>query len=127
MRDAAAPSPQVGIFWYDVKTHKLFGVRKISADALAFRAGKRVYPELHRDVWSEVITKHRKFMGADYTMIPRGRISEIEREGFELWIGSWYKRYRTLIPKVVQAFHLEGYTLSVREQSHWELGHGWSE
>lgn len=127
--DSPHKKPRIGIFWFNQNTKKLFGVRSMAADSIPFDSnGLRVYPELHRDIWDEVVDDNPEFLGQDYTLIPRGRVTEVYGEGFELWVGSWVIRWKNiLIPQVEKKFNLSDYTLRLVVKKHWEIGHGWSE
>jgi len=63
------------------------------------------------------------FNGPDYTLIPRGRVSETVEKGMELWIGSWYHDYPSVLHLIKEEFHLSD--VFVRIDSHWDIGQGW--
>lgn len=124
----------VGIFWYDVKNNELFGVREETAKNVPFYKSDlfdkkvRTYTKLHYQIWEK--EKHKKgdrrFWG-DYTKVPRGRVFEIEDEGFVICIGSWSDKYPDVVNLVIDEFNLPSERTKVIIDPHWELGHGWTD
>lgn len=120
--------PSVGIFWYLPEKHDLFEVHSERPPKT-----KEIYttPKLHRDVWKK--GKYRALakgeVGSiyyqDHTKIPRGRI--FYKDGkFVVAVGSWYKKYEEELTNLIKDyFDLEEFEYKV--DSHWELGHGFSE
>ncbi len=138
MKDMASfdqQMPSVGIFWYDVDDHTLFGVRKkeLTPREVEEAAEKGVpfinYPKLHRQVWAkEYFTaqaKHleTKFKG-DYTRVPRGRVTwTIDK--FIILVGKWAEPIQEELSKLIEEeFSLPYFEFKYDE--HWDLGHGWS-
>lgn len=125
--------PYVGMFWYDTEKQELFGVRSALAQDRPFtqcnlfnKKAKTCSP-LHEAVWKKEF--HRKkdprFFG-DYTKVPRGRVFEVEDQGFVVCTGSWINDFPEAKDEILFEFQLPENTQFVIDQ-HWELGHGWSE
>lgn len=126
-------TPELGIFWYDTKNDELFGDRSFECDTVPFRSdGSRTYNKLHKDVWNRESYKARaqgratKFSG-DYTQIPRGRIFQYDDGHFEVMVGSWINNYPSVKQLVIDRFDLPPDDTQFVVDSHWELGHGWSD
>jgi hypothetical protein len=126
-------APKVGIFWYDSQEDELFGVTSTYADDLPFNInGKKTDRTLHKAWWKKqqerAKAKKQKLgrLAGDYTQLPRGRIFQIEEDShFELMCGSWINDH--IIDLVKEEFNLHNVPLKVIIDSHWEIGHGWSE
>jgi len=125
--------PMVGIFWYDNIEDELFGVTSAIASELSFNTnGKKTVGTLHKTWWKRQQEREKakgklskKFL-KDYTMIPRGRIFQNENDkNFDLMCGSWINDH--IIKLVKKEFNLQNVILNVIVDSHWEIGHGWSE
>ena len=124
--------PEVGIFWYDTKNHELFGIREALAEDVPFKytslfsSRARTCTPLHEQVW-----RKEHFRGADsrfngdYTKIPRGRVFEVEDQGFVICVGSWINDYPEAVDIIIDRFELPEDS-EILIDSHWELGHGWS-
>ena len=125
-------NPKVGIFWYDETGDELFGVTASYADELSFNAhGNKTVGTLHKTWWKKQQERAKAkneltgiFM-KDYTQIPRGRVFQLENGIFELFCGSWINEH--IISLVKDEFNLGEVQLEVKIDSHWEIGHGWSE
>lgn len=127
-------SPMVGIFWYDPKNHELFGIDSELAYGREFyrsssmgdsvRTGKK----LHKKVWSK--EHHRgkdpRFQ-SEYTVVPRGRVFEFEGRGFKVYTGSWINKYPEAKQMVIDEFELPEDDTEFVQDSHWDIGHGWSD
>ena len=124
----------VGIFWYDTKNNELFGIREETAKNVPFYKSNlfdkkvRTGIKLHYQVWEK--EKHKKgdkrFWG-DYTQVPRGRVFEVEDEGFVICVGSWIQEYPNVEDLVIEEFNLPRERTKVIIDIHWEIGHGWSD
>ena len=124
--------PMVGIFWYDEKNDELFGVTASYASELPFNAhGKKTVNLLHKTWWKKQHerAKAKKQLTSifmkDYTQTPRGRIFQREDGTFDLMCGSWITDH--IVELVKNEFNLWNVPLEVRVDTHWEIGHGWSE
>lgn len=123
--------PEVGIFWYSPRENELFGVRSAGVDDVAFFKSSlfsnrvKTCRPLHSSVWKRESRTNRKFQG-DYTQVPRGRVFYVENEGFVVMVGSWINDYPQCKDLVLNTFNLPDDT-SFEIDSHWELGHGWSD
>lgn len=127
--------PKVGIFWLDPVNMNLFGVQKGDAEQYDNGADIFTFPKLHKTFWQKqhhrAVSKNDTnsifFNEHDYTKIPRGRIFVIKGE-FVVKVGSWVNEldkdeFREILE---DEFNLpEGFKIEI--DSHWELGHGWSE
>jgi len=123
----------VGIFWYDLKNHSLFGVRKKELKESWKRRPRgesplSIYPLLHRQIWDKEFfraqAKHieTKFKG-DYTQIPRGRLVwTIDK--FILLVGKLAEPIQDELAELLKKEFSLPYFESVYDE-HWNLGHGW--
>ena len=127
--------PCVGIFWYDMNDHTLFGVRKKELTPReveeAAEKGKPFinYPHLHRQIWAKEYfraqAKHSetKFKG-DYTQIPRGRVAwTIDK--FIVLVGHWAEPIQEELTLLIENEFSLPYFEFVYDE-HWDLGRGWS-
>ena len=126
-------SPKVGFFWYDIAENELFGVVKYLAMEIPFNMkGRKTARMLHKDYWykeskrAAASGKPTRFTG-DYTLIPRGRIFEVEGEGFVVLTGSWIDEYPLAKDLIVEEFDLQDVHVEFVHDEHWDIGHGWSE
>lgn len=126
--------PYVGIFWYDTVKDELFGVYSVLAMdcdpyfSKLFHANVRTTRMLHQRMWDKE-SHHPKrgvrFKG-DYTLVPRGRVFEVENRGFVVCVGSWINDYPQAKDEILYEFQLPDNTEFMID-SHWDLGHGWSD
>jgi hypothetical protein len=124
--------PKVGIFWYDEKADELFGVTKINANELQFNSnGYKTISTLYKSWWQSQQKKalaKGKALGIlqnDYTAIPRGRIFQKKDGVFQLMCGSWIND--DIENLVKEEFDLQNVPFERIIDTHWEIGHGWSE
>ena len=125
--------PYVGIFWYDIESDDLFGVKETLAEDTDFYFSKlfnsyvRTCKPLHYKVWEKEYHrgKDKRFSG-DYTKVPRGRVFEFKDKGFVVFVGSWITDYPSAKDLILDEFQLPDNT-EFRVDSHWDLGHGWSD
>ena len=125
-------NPKVGIFWYDEASDDLFGVSAVNAQELSFNEhGTKTIGTLHKAWWKK---QHERAKAKnqlnsiylkDYTQIPRGRIFQRKDETFELFCGSWINEH--IVELVKDEFNLWNVSFEVKVDTHWEIGHGWSE
>ena len=132
-------NPEVGIFWYDETEDELFGVNKAFASELRFNAnGYKNLGILHKDWWGKQQNKllRRKkpmgMLGQDYTKVPRGRIWEkktCKDTIFQMMCGKWIEDYgREHIESIVRdEFNLQNVPFEIVVDTHWDIGHGWSQ
>lgn len=126
--------PCVGIFWYDPEEDDLFGVYSVLAEdtnyygSTMFGGMARTCRPLHYSVWQKECNRGRdkRFQTMDYTKYPRGRVFEIKDKGFVVCVGSWIKQYPSIKDLVLTEFQLPEDTEFLID-THWELGHGWSD
>lgn len=127
-------NPQIGIFWFNPNTFTLFGVEKGDADLYANDSGTYIYPKLHKTYWQKQHYRAKAknntnsifYNENDYTKIPRGRIF-VENNQFIVKVGSWIadidiEKFTELIE---DEFNITDFQFE--QDSHWDLGHGWSE
>ena len=125
--------PMVGIFWYDNFEDELFGITSAIASELQFNTnGKKTVGMLHKTWWKRQQEREKakgkisKRFSNDYTLMPRGRIFQIENDkSFELMCGSWINDH--IITLVKDEFNLQNVSFKVIIDVHWEIGHGWSD
>ncbi len=115
MREFNEQMPCVGIFWYDLEDHTLFGVRKKELTPReveeAADKGKPFinYPHLHRQVWAK---KHG------------GRVTwTIDK--FIVLVGHWAEPIQEELTELIEKEFSLPYFEFVYDE-HWDLGHGWS-
>lgn len=128
----ASPDASVGIFWYDFINKKLFGVNKIDVDLLPFNnSGMKTYPKLHKSIWRSELykSKNEDMMKYEknYTLVPRGRIFQMEDGSFEVMIGKWINEYPECKEMIITEFDLPKDKTSFKYDGHWDIGRGWSE
>lgn len=131
-----AEEPEVGIFWYDTENKELFGVHSvklheastIESSSIFNNVKARTCAKMHKNVWTKEAFrgKDKRFSG-DYTKIPRGRVFEVENRGFVVCVGSWINDYPQAKKEILFEFMLPEEKTEFYVESHWELGHGWSE
>ena len=124
--------PKVGIFWYDANADELFGVSKVNADDLQFNSnGLKTISILHKSWWQKeknrAVSKGKDpgIYKKDYTQIPRGRVFQRKDGVFQLMCGSWINE--DIVSLIKDEFDLQNVQLEIKVDSHWEIGHGWSE
>ena len=124
--------PKVGIFWYDTQKDELFGVTAINVQELSFNSnGVKTVGTLHKAWWKkqqERLKAKKQPAGIfhnDYVDVPRGRIFQRNGGNFELMCGSWINEH--IVELVKDEFNLQNVPLEVTIDTHWEIGHGWSE
>ena len=124
--------PKLGIFWYDEVKDELFGITAAYADELSFNNRERkTIGTLHKNWWKkqQERAKTKKLLTSifmkDYTQVPRGRLFQRQDGIFELMCGSWINDH--IIELVKDEFNLNDVPLEVKVDTHWEIGHGWSE
>ena len=125
--------PSVGIFWYDPDTESLFGVYSVLASdckwyhSETFGANARTCNPMHYALWQKGVNKGRdpRFKN-DYTSVPRGRVFEVENQGFVVCVGNWINQYPEAKAEILEEFQLPDDT-TFEVDSHWDLGRGWSD
>jgi len=123
--------PSVGIFWFLPEEGDLFDVSAVPVSSL--KKGLNTIPKLHKNVWAKNFYKAKakgltdSIYFKDYTQIPRGRVwYDRTANTFKVTVGSWYEKYEDILtPLLMIEFNLTEFKYEV--DSHWELGHGWSE
>ena len=129
--------PMVGIFWYDVEEQDLFGVYSVDAShedfyfSEGFNANVRTCNRMHYAMWQKyknkyANTKKGEIYKQEYNQVPRGRVFEIEDEGFVVCVGKWINDYPEAKSLILDEFQLPDNTEFLID-SHWDLGHGWSD
>jgi hypothetical protein len=124
--------PKLGIFWYNKTNDELFGVTASLASEIPFNdREKKTIGILHKTWWKkqQQRAKAKNQIGSiflkDYTQIPRGRIFQRKDGTFDLMCGSWITDH--IVELVKDEFDLWDVPLEVIIDTHWEIGHGWSE
>ena len=125
--------PYVGLFWYDSDNQELFGVYSVLAEDTnwyysdTFHENVRTCRPLHYALWQKGVNKGRDSRyKADYTSVPRGRVFEVQNQGFVVCVGHWIEQYSEAKGVILTEFQLPDDT-EFRIDSHWDLGHGWSD
>ena len=124
--------PKVGIFWYDKTGDELFGVTASFAAELPFNdRGTKTVGTLHKTWWKKQQERAKaknqlnSIFLKDYTQVPRGRVFQRKDGTFELFCGSWINE--RIVELIKDEFNLWNVQLEVKVDTHWEIGHGWSE
>lgn len=129
--DGMAFEPAVGIFWFDPEKGELFDVRSIPVSAMT--GMMTTIKVLHKDIWAKNYFRAKakgqtdSIYFTDYTQIPRGRIFySPSTKTFSVKVGHWVEDYKEVLTPLLQdEFNLP--TVEYDIDSHWDLGHGWSE
>lgn len=125
--------PYVGAFWYDPNNNELYGVKASPANDVAYYKSKqwgvnvRTGRALHKDIWNKEFRrkKDKRFSG-NYTLKPRGRVFQFEDSGFVVFTGSWILEYPEAKEEIMIEFQLPEDCTEFRVDTHWDIGHGWS-
>ena len=123
----------IGSFWYDIKNNELFGIDQVPVNSREYYHSKqfnayiRTGPVLHQTRWKKEImkTKDKRFFG-DYTQIPRGRVFDYKDIGPVVFTGTWIEQYPEAKQEIIKEFDLPE-TVVFLQDSHWDIGHGWSD
>lgn len=136
MRDSfdLQDDPMVGPFWYDPSGKELYGVRPVLVSETSFYKSPQFETEvktgkqLHKDIWRKEYYKKKdsRFFG-DYMQKPRGRVFEFKDKGFVVFTGSWIDEYPEAKELILEEFQLPPDKTEFRKDSHWDIGHGWSQ
>ena len=130
--DDKQEEPYIGPFWYDVNKQEVFGnVMTLASDKPFYDMnGKKAKTgnALHKNIWKkeEKRGKDRRFTG-DYKYVPRGRVFEFENEGFKVYVGDWIDKYPEAKDEIIEVFQLPKSKTEFIKDTHWDLGHGWSD
>ena len=131
----------LGIFWYNEATRTLEGVYALPEEEVAAAAdGSKFFPLLHKDIWvdrhyacfdryGDVLPgcENSIFLGADYTLVPRGRVSRTS-EGYLVYIGDWIDSDFEYISGLIrEKFELPYFGTKFEHKIHWQIGQGWGE
>lgn len=131
--DQFKDDPYVGSFWYDPDKDELFGIYSVLADREKFYKSKlfnqkvRTGTKLHKDIWrkEQFKKKDRRFNG-DHTLVPRGRVFQLEDGSFKVMVGDWIDEYPQVKDEVLFEFQLPEDTEFVKDE-HWNIGRGFSD
>ena len=126
--------PLIGSFWYDQNRKELFGVDQVPVStrkffySAQFGHNIRTGPILHQTRWKREVArgKDERFKG-DYTLVPRGRVFELEDNGFAVYTGKWINEMPEAKDEIITDFQLPRDKTIFIEDEHWNIGHGWSE
>ena len=126
--------PEIGIFWYDINKNELFGVYSIPAGTVQFqksnyfRGNVKTFSKMHYAVWKkeQYKKKDNRFQG-NYTLVPRGRVFEIEDRGFLVCTGDWITKHPEAKNEILFEFDLPEDKTEFIIDEHWDIGHGWSD
>lgn len=122
----------IGPFWYDPKKKEVYGnVMTLASDKPFYTSnGKNIKTgnALHKNIWAkeEHRKKDKRFQG-DYKLKPRGRVFEVENEGFKVYTGNWINQYPEAKEEIIDVFQLPKDNTEFVIDEHWDIGHGWSE
>lgn len=130
--DEKQEEPYIGPFWYDTNKEEVFGnVMTLASDKPFYdMKGKKAKTgnALHKNIWKkeEKRGKDKRFTG-DYKHVPRGRVFEFEDDGFKVYVGNWIEEHPEAKEEIIDVFQLPRDKTEFIKDSHWDLGHGWSE
>lgn len=126
--------PCVGIFWYDRNEKELFGVYSTLAedtqfsDVSIFDQKARTCRQLHYNIWDKNKRKNKDSrFRVDYTKVPRGRIFQLEDGTFVVCVGKWFNTNKECKDLIIDEFQLPEDHTEFKVDSHWDIGHGWSD
>ena len=131
--DQFKDDPYVGSFWYDPNKDELFGVYSVLASDTPLVSSKlfgqkvKTGRKLHKDIWKKETYKKKdsRFRG-DHTLIPRGRVFQLEDGTFKVMVGDWIDKYPEAKEEILYEFQLPEDTDFVKDY-HWNIGHGFSD
>lgn len=131
---ASQSNAELGPFWYDKNNKELFGVHSSPAEDCAwykssqFGIEVRTGKALHETIWKKehFRGKDRRFNG-NYTLVPRGRVFEFKDVGYVVFTGDWIDNYPEAKDLILFEFNLPKDKTEFRKDSHWDIGHGWSQ
>ena len=131
--DKYKDDPSVGSFWDDPQRDELVGVYSVLADdapmfnSKLFNTKVRTGRKLHKDIWNKEQHKgkDKRFKG-DHTLIPRGRVFQLEDGSFKVMVGDWIDEYPQCKDEVIYEFQLPKDTEFVKD-NHWNIGRGFSD
>lgn len=122
----------IGPFWYDPNKKELYGYVLTLANDVPYHDFKgkkyRTGNALHKNIWKKETFrgKDKRFQG-DYKLKPRGRVFEEENGGFKVFVGSWIDNYPEAKDEIIDIFQLPKDNTEFIKDTHWDIGHGWSE
>lgn len=125
--------PLVGIFWYSVTRNELFGVVNSPAIDLDWRTSPQFHCDirtdrrLHQDIWKKNHFKKVPGFENDYVYTPRGRVFEFKDSGFKVYTSRWINDYPQAKQLIIDEFQLPKDSTEFIQDSHWDIGHGWSQ
>lgn len=124
---------QLGLFWYDPIKKECYGVNKVYPEDVqyyespTFNTRIKTIRTLHETVWKkESFRKKDPRFSGDYTTKPRGRIFYFEDKGFVVCVGNWISNYPEAKLEIISEFDLPE-NVEFKIDSHWDIGHGWSQ
>ena len=131
--DQFKDDPYIGSFWYDPERDELFGVYSTLASDAQFYDSKlfdqrvKTGRKLHKDIWrkEQYRNKDKRFQG-DHTLIPRGRVFQLEDGSFKVMVGDWIDDYPEVKDEIMFEFQLPENTEFIKDP-HWNIGRGFSD
>lgn len=124
--------PYIRPFWYDPERKEVYGnIMTLASDRPFYdNKGKKVKTgnALHKNIWKKETFrgKDKRFTG-DYKLKPRGRVFEVENDGFKVCVGHWIETYPEAKKEIIDVFQLPEDNTEFIISTHWDIGHGWSE
>ena len=127
--------PKVGIFWYNVTWHELFGV--VARSLMGFSKanaseGRITCPEMHEAVWRKEYNRQKHhgdgsgpFIGP-YENKPRGRVFYlIAEDRFVVAVGKWLEEHPEAKELILAEFDLPADKTTFEYAIHWDIGQTW--
>ena len=75
---------------------------------------------------SILLSKDKRSNG-NYTLVPRGRVFEFKDVGYVVFTGEWIDNCPEAKDLILFEFNLPEDKTEFRKDSHWDIGHGWSQ
>lgn len=105
--------PCVGLFWYDPDENELFGVCSSISTGLPFKpnallkANARTGDMSHSRVWERESRREKdpRFKASCDSLL-RGRVVEIENDGYKVYTGDWIKEHPSTKRLILDEFQL---------------------
>ena len=131
--DELKDEPFVGSFWYDPIKDELFGIYSVLASDTPFVTSKlfntkvRTGRKLHKDIWrKEQFKKKDARFNGDHTLMPRGRVFQLEDGSFKVMVGDWIDDYPQCKEEIIYEFQLPDDVEFIKDE-HWNIGKGFSD
>lgn len=123
----------VGCFRYDINKKELFGVYSALADDIPFQK-TNIFDQkvkngrkLCKDIWEKQSFGHDSRFKGDYTLVPRGRVFQLEDKSFAVIVGDWIKDYPEATEIIIYEFDLPKDNTKFIINNHWNIGQNFAD